>query len=260
MTKLGFQSAYPRQSLSLWVRNYWTAFSDTGSLPADTGKVYPDAGASLTFHLHKTRPGVSLTSFKQTRSASLLGGCPVVSVRFHPHSLSHLLAVPVEALENNVIFLRDDVNPVWTDSAMSLLDVLLGRPFHQQVQLIENWIENMLLPGAASPVRSMRVIKAAQTLESVSAMACRLGTSTRTLERTMLRIAGVSPSTLSGFHRMAGARDRLARGRASLADVAVQAGYFDQAHFTHAFHDFHGETPAQYRKRKLSYFYNSNSS
>nr|WP_240919758.1 helix-turn-helix transcriptional regulator [Oceanimonas sp. MB9] len=89
----------------------------------------------------------------------------------------------------------------------------------------------------------------------VGQVACRLGISSRTLERRLQQQIGLSPAFYQLCVRMQAARLQLARPKASLAQVALSCGYYDQAHFTHAFRRFVGGTPAEYRKRKLSQNY-----
>jgi AraC-like DNA-binding protein len=57
---------------------------------------------------------------------------------------------------------------------------------------------------------------------------------------------GTSPYRYLVMRRLDDARDRM-RGQRSLADVAGEAGFADQAHFTRAFKAAYGLTPARYR-------------
>ena len=84
---------------------------------------------------------------------------------------------------------------------------------------------------------------------------------------TLARIAGVHATHLArAFHRHMGctvtgylhrlriewARGRVARGEAPLADLALEAGFADQAHFTRVFRRETGSTPSAYRRRARS--------
>ncbi len=77
----------------------------------------------------------------------------------------------------------------------------------------------------------------------------------RTLERKLKREVGVTPGQLVAYARLDRARHRLLETTLPLAEIALQCGYYDQAHFTHAFQSLAYETPAAYRKRKLSQIY-----
>ena len=49
--------------------------------------------------------------------------------------------------------------------------------------------------------------------------------------------------------RVEWARTRIARDEAPLADVALDAGFADQAHFSRVFRRVTGSTPSEYRRR-----------
>jgi len=44
---------------------------------------------------------------------------------------------------------------------------------------------------------------------------------------------------------------KLAAGGQPIGDIALDAGFCDQAHFTRAFREFTGTTPAEYRRQAL---------
>lgn len=78
------------------------------------------------------------------------------------------------------------------------------------------------------------------------------GLSRRTLERHVRNEVGLSPAQLNRLGQVKRARELLAEPFPPLAQVAVECGFHDQAHFTHHFQRATGETPARYRRRKLT--------
>lgn len=78
----------------------------------------------------------------------------------------------------------------------------------------------------------------------------------RTAERHFLAATGVTRGAARQIERARFAVRRLRAG-ASPADVAFEAGYFDQAHLTRALARFVGQTPGQVRsgERQLSFLY-----
>jgi AraC-like DNA-binding protein len=82
----------------------------------------------------------------------------------------------------------------------------------------------------------------------ISAVSREVGYSIRTLDRLFKAVFGYSPK----FHaRIARFQRALAcvgtPGDATLANIAAECGYYDQAHFTHEFNLFTGSSPAAYR-------------
>lgn len=68
--------------------------------------------------------------------------------------------------------------------------------------------------------------------------------SSRTLRRDMAAVAGLPLRTLAGILRFQRAMALLQTARPALGDVALMAGYADQAHMTREFRRFGGFTPA----------------
>jgi AraC family transcriptional regulator len=68
------------------------------------------------------------------------------------------------------------------------------------------------------------------------------------LARTFRRFTGCSPGEYLRLARLGRARRDLAEGRKPLSAVALDAGFYDQAHFTRVFRDRVGVTPGTYRR------------
>ena len=80
----------------------------------------------------------------------------------------------------------------------------------------------------------------------IGALAAELGWSRRHLAKTVREELGMAPKPLARLLRFERAVERLRAGSA-LADVALDSGYYDQAHFNRDFREFAGVTPTQYR-------------
>ena len=70
--------------------------------------------------------------------------------------------------------------------------------------------------------------------------------SERSLQRLVEQRIGLSPKWLLQRRRLHDAVEALKAGRGTLADVAADLGYADQAHFTHDFRTVTGMTPGEY--------------
>jgi AraC-like DNA-binding protein len=80
----------------------------------------------------------------------------------------------------------------------------------------------------------------------IGELAAELGWSRRHLAATVHRELGMAPKPLARLLRFERAVERLRAG-ADLADVALDSGYYDQAHFNRDFKVFSGVTPTEYR-------------
>jgi AraC family transcriptional regulator len=72
------------------------------------------------------------------------------------------------------------------------------------------------------------------------------------LARAFRRHHGCTLGEYQRSVRLASASDRLSGGREPIARIAVDSGFADQAHFTRAFRDHFGLTPARFRRLHAS--------
>ena len=82
---------------------------------------------------------------------------------------------------------------------------------------------------------------------SVIDLAAEAGVHPTYLARTFRRRHGCSITDYVRRLRLEWAMRELRRGARSISDVALDAGFYDHSHFSHAFRTFTGMTPAQFR-------------
>ncbi len=246
----------PASGLEPWVQCLWMTTGNTLSAPYLEEKLYPDAGASLTFAIGTT--GVSAAYFHNTRTCRHRWdmALDLISIRLRPGAAWSLLKLAVSELQDtdtNILELK----PFWLSGYQRLLDALPNKPTFQQVALIQQWLLS-LRPSAQTPDQRLFMLMAEvnANLASPLDLAADKGLSRRTLERHLRQKFAVSPNQILAYAQIKQARHQLIHSSASLADIALNCGYYDQAHFTNAFHERTFETPAQYRSRKLSQFSN----
>jgi AraC-like DNA-binding protein len=96
---------------------------------------------------------------------------------------------------------------------------------------------------------AVTMFEAADGAIQVSEIARRLGVSPRELGRRFLRNVGVSPKFFGQVLQINRAIDLLYGGRASsFAEVAAEAGFFDQSHLNRAMRRFFREAPSTFLK------------
>ena len=80
-------------------------------------------------------------------------------------------------------------------------------------------------------------------------LAAEIGVSCRHLTRQFQRAVGLSPKEFGRVSRFLHALQLLNAGNSrSLTDVALDCGFFDQAHFNHEFREFAGMSPGELRR------------
>ncbi len=86
----------------------------------------------------------------------------------------------------------------------------------------------------------------------ISELAKRVGMSVRQFNRRFQEVFGTSPRTFLIKTRIHAACDELRRTGVSIAELAVDLGFYDQSSFTQHFRKHMGITPLQYRKEERS--------
>lgn len=86
----------------------------------------------------------------------------------------------------------------------------------------------------------------------VRTLAGETGLSVSQFTRNFHKATGLTPHQYRLRLRIEAARERLATGTASLAEIADELGFADQAHFTRAFKQFDGMTPGEFMAKRTA--------
>jgi AraC-like DNA-binding protein len=167
-----------------------------------------------------------------------------LGVQLRPHAARALLGVPLDAFTDR----QPSLAEVWPE-ATQLADRLAHAP---DVAARFSLLEEALLLRARrirarkqAPVvvtRAIAMLRAAST-ERIDTLATDLGVSARQLRRLFRESLGVSPKEYSAILRFQRASEALSAAQASLATVAHQVGYYDQAHMNLDFRQRAGVSP-----------------
>ncbi|MEM9557942.1 MAG: helix-turn-helix domain-containing protein [Acidobacteriota bacterium] len=259
---LGFEVVAPSRRLQDVVQSYWSVRARLDAPRVE--RLYPDGGWGLSFNLGDAPLSTDVMGAEASlygvtsrrRELVLAGRVDLIGVRFRPGAAAALTEGVVPTVRDRLVPL-DDLGGVVARVGATLAEQLVDATSTAgRVALVER----LLLGGsgdAAERLRPPDLVAAAQALLQrsgggvrIDELAQRLGVSARQLERAYRAHVGLPPKALARLMRMRRARlaVKLAPQR-PLADIAVDAGYFDQAHFTRDFRSLVGTTPGRYRRR-----------
>ena len=108
---------------------------------------------------------------------------------------------------------------------------LRGRPLTEQQRLANAALDHLSAQPQVRPVAEV---------------AHSLQTSPRTLQRALQQTLGRGPAEVARRVRLQEVVRRLSSGRSTIADIATDLGYTDQAHLTNEFRSATGMTPGAY--------------
>ena len=171
-------------------------------------------------------------------------GHRIVMARLRLGTPEAVLGVSASVLAGHMVPLED----LWGDSATRRL---CGRLAHardaaEASVILESTIAHRFAIAKGPRAHAQLALDAAERLRSanVTAVAGDLGVSERHLRRVFRETVGVSPKAFAKImrfqHALRAARDG---GRASWANIATAAGYYDQAHLLAEFRAIAGVTP-----------------
>jgi AraC-like DNA-binding protein len=257
----------PQVPLSYFVENLWF-YQD---LEADhtREKLLPDASMELIIDLGEgakklyNRSDRSIYSRYNRcwvngmqRQYLIIGvepGSSMMGAHFRTGGAAPFFGLPLSELANHVV----ELDLIWKREILALREQLLETTtIDAKFRLLENY----LITKAQSRLEPDKTIVAAlHTLRSwpvtpLRELASRLGMSHKEMIARFDCRVGLSPKQTSRILRFRRSLDAAYHGTSvDWPDIALNCGYYDQAHMIHEFQQFAGMTPTDYRRNRSAY-------
>jgi AraC-like DNA-binding protein len=177
----------------------------------------------------------------------------VLGAHFKPGGAFPFLGLPASELHDQHAALAD----LWGASAFDLQECVMDAPTPAAMFRI---LEAALLDRLCNPVMGHHMVqhpavafalREIQYARPLTAVTDQIGLSTRRFSQLFGEQVGLSPKR---YQRVMRFQDVLRRIYASApldwADVALDCGFFDQAHFIHEFRAFSGLSPTEYMAQR----------
>ena len=249
---------YPTHpALAPYVKCVWSLESDRPIHDSARERILPDSCVELVFHFHDPfrshfangESALQPRSFVVGQMNRFLeiepaGRAGLVAVRFLARGAYLFFHRPLREVAAGVVDLAD----LWPDRAGEWTDrIAAASSMPARVRLVEQLLLGLLSRnGRTEPAvdRALQIIEASRGRVRVDDLAAEIGVSCRHLRRTFDRAVGLSPKEFARVSRFLGALQLLTAGNhRSLTDVALDCGFFDQAHFNHEFRELAGMSP-----------------
>lgn len=210
---------------------------------AHVTRVVPDACTDIIWNGHRLTVAGPDTIPMPTPLAA--GEC-FVAIRFAPGCGPRLIGAPGTALRNA----RVELEELWGDRAKALADALACTDDVAAARrLLEAAVRQQLLAAErpdALALETARRLQSAPEAPSVAKLAGDLGITERQLLRRANFAFGYGPKQLARILRFQRFMRALRRTPTeSLALLALELGYVDQAHLTHEISELSGFTPGR---------------
>ena len=173
----------------------------------------------------------------------------VFGIQFQPAGAFPFFRLPASELANQSVVLED----LWSPAAKELRERLLAAKIGEMFVLAERYLfAQMVRPLELHPaVRFARnqFCQRPQAI-SVAAVLAQISLSQRRLIEVFHAQVGLTPKAFCRVRRFQRLLESVHGAReVDWIDVALECGYYDQAHFNHDFREFSGLTPTQYLTR-----------
>ncbi|SDQ26377.1 helix-turn-helix domain-containing protein [Pseudoxanthomonas sp. CF125] len=237
----------PPPVLATVIQHFWIVRWDLRGCPAQTRETLPHPNAHLVLEAGQAR----VHGVHTGRFISVLEGQGVVfGVKFRPGGFRPFLREPLSALRNRSVSLRelfgaegDRLGPA----------VLSQQDDAAMVAVAVDFLTPHLPPVGEEVERVGRIVDGIARDRSVNTLddlVAQWRTGKRALQRIFNEYVGVGPKWVISRYRMHEALERMEQDDGlEWARLALELGYFDQAHFIRDFKALVGCPPAEYWRR-----------
>lgn len=236
----------PSAPLAAWVEHYWHVRWDLRGLPPQQQATLPHPNVHLVVEQGQARIyGVQRGRFvRQLQGLDQVFGVKFKAGGFYPfygHAVSELL--------NQSVDVTDCFGP---RGAELTGQVLAAADFAAMCAAAESFLL-LRLPAADAQVarigRMLERIAQDTSIVSVDDVIAMSGLNKRGLQRLFQRYVGVGPKWVIQRYRLHEAIAQVQAGKMlSWTALALELGYFDQAHFVRDFRQLVGMAPGEYQK------------
>src|SRR4051794_22123658 len=227
----------PAPRLAGSVESFWTVRI---AEPEPLYRVLPDGCADIVLTRDGDRgeiaaigPMTSYRDFVQPAGRILIG------VRFRPGMWTAQVGVPGDHMTDAIVPLDD----IWGKRARELQERLTGsESLDRCVRILEG-----ALPAAAEPTpmqKALAWMAKNHGCVSIDDLAAQAGLSARQFRRLCVELTGLTPKFLARVLRFRRALQHVHAHPCAFARLALDCGYYDQAHFINEFRELSGRTPA----------------
>jgi AraC-like DNA-binding protein len=249
----------PSPPLQPFVESLWHV--EGGAFPHTRERILPSGNLQLLVNLDEDQlrswHGDGYTRLHRIGGAALCGAFTrhfaidtaeqraILGVNFRPGGAFPFFAVPADALADSHVELRE----LWGRDGALVRERLLETPGAAgRLRLLEEELVRLAARPLAFDPALASALAALERGSPVASVTARLGLTPRRFIRRFSEAVGLGPKRWQRVRRFQRVLAAVESGRElDWAQLALQCGYFDQAHLIHDFSDFSGIPPSRYR-------------
>ena len=236
----------PAPQLSSLIEYYWIVAWDLRNRAPHKQTTLPQPNVHVVFERNKSHVfGVVTGKF----SRCLAGRARIFGIRFAPGKFRSFLGEPVSRLTNRTKLVRE----IFGDKVTRLEEILVSEaPEDDLVTTADSFFRSRIPEPDANGDLAKELVRLTlyqRDLLTVDNLVYRSGIGKRSLQRLFSEYVGVSPKWVIRRYRLHEAVERFRSGEPlNCAQVALDLGYFDQAHLINDFKSILGYTPTEFQR------------
>lgn len=243
---MAYQQFQPHPALAAYIDAFWITTGN--SRKSETVKILPDGCVDLIINLGEDCQTDNGTRTINHGSTYLVGTMSHYKlVRIYPETT--LLGIRFKPAAFSAFYQFTSMHEV-TDLTVDFEENFshdLHKLIEDPAQYLTKFLSNKLTQPRHNLLPVIADIEMYQGQISVTELAKRHFTTTRQLERTFRQHVGISPKEFTNFIRYQSVLPAIRNKPAerSLADIAVEHGYYDHAHLANEIKRYTGVPPSQ---------------
>lgn len=250
----------PIESLSNYVKCIWVLENELYDDAVNV--VFPDGCMELIFHFGPPFKRIS-SGRQQVQEKSILvgqlnkplslqatGSAGIIGVRFHPWGLHPLVNIPLQHITNSEIHIQQ----VWGNDAHELEEKIYQLDKDAAMGEIQQFLFKQTNKISYQIERLKQVITLLISQHGnvkIDELAEMSNLSVRQFTRNFTHLVGLPPKVFAGIIRFQSFFSQCnQQPEVHLGELALQCGYYDQAHFIREFKQYAGMSPSAYFKNE----------
>lgn len=235
----------PADDLSFWVAHYWMIRWDLRGCEPYLAESLPHPNVHVIFEQSGTVvAGVQIHKFSRV----LEGQSQVFGIKFRPGGFRPFLKFPTSKLADRTV----PANQILGDDVLALQAILLSSSEDDEKVEAANAFFRARVPEPDKTIdlagQLVERILQEPDIKTVDDLVSRTGIGKRSLQRIFNEYVGVNPKWVIRRYRLHELIERFHSGdEPDWSQLALELGYFDQAHLINDFRSIVGYSPTQYQ-------------
>lgn len=237
---------FANTKLNFFIEHFWTVSWDLTGKEPYLAETLPYPSIHIVFEKGNSKIfGVTKGRF----STLLEGKGSVFGIKFRPGGFYPFFQKNISTLTNKTIpiseLTKSDILPLENE-------IFQKEDEESRIKIIETWLENILpesdpkIPLINSMIDKIKEDRSIQSVDQISKL---FSINLRSLQRLFREYVGVSPKWVIQRFRIQEVAERIEKEKSiHYAEMALELGYYDQAHFIKDFKNTIGLSPEEYLK------------